>query len=80
VLQGLDAVRDYPEIKVPVYFVHGRHDRQVSANQAKDYFEKVVAPAKEMIWFEESAHSPPFEEPEKFKAEIRRIANLVAAR
>lgn len=73
-LQGLDAIRDYPEIKVPIFFVHGRHDRQVSAIQAEDYFGKVVAPRKEMIWFENSAHSPPFEEPARFNAEIKRIS------
>lgn len=76
-LQGWDAVRDYPRLDVPTFFIHGRYDRQVSALQAELYFNKLAAPKKEFIWFENSAHSPPFEEPERFNAEVRRIAHDV---
>jgi pimeloyl-ACP methyl ester carboxylesterase len=29
-------------------------------------FAKIHAPYRRLIWFEHSAHNPPFEEPEKF--------------
>jgi pimeloyl-ACP methyl ester carboxylesterase len=35
------------------------------------------APRKHLIWFEESAHNPPFEEPEKFdRALIKKVLSL----
>ena len=50
---------------------------------AKRYFERVVAPKKELFTFENSAHGTLFEEPEKFlqvmlkiDAENRQAASL----
>jgi proline iminopeptidase len=56
----------YLEFDVPIFFLLGRYDWQVPAIVAADYFEKLEAPYKELIWFEQSGHNPPFEEPEKF--------------
>jgi proline iminopeptidase len=56
----------YLEFDVPIFFLLGRYDWQVPATVAAAYFEKLEAPHKELIWFEASAHNPPFEEPEKF--------------
>jgi len=55
-----------PEIKVPIYFLMGRHDYNWSTECAKKYFDLLKAPKKEFIWFEKSAHAPNGEEPEKF--------------
>jgi pimeloyl-ACP methyl ester carboxylesterase len=52
--------------EVPVIFMLGRHDRHVPPSSAVDYFEKLRAPFKRLVWFERSAHNPPFEEPELF--------------
>ena len=51
---------------VPVFFLLGRYDWHVPAVLAADYFAKIEAPCKRLVWFEQSAHNPPFEEPEKF--------------
>lgn len=75
--QAFDANTSYPRLDVPVFFLLGRHDRQVSSALAAEYFERLHAPHKELIWFERSAHSPPFEEPDRFTAEIRRIGREV---
>lgn len=58
-----DTIR---EINVPVYFFLGRHDYQVASVVAEKFFHTIKAPKKELVWFEESAHSACFEEPEKF--------------
>ncbi|MCX7710084.1 MAG: alpha/beta hydrolase [Clostridia bacterium] len=55
-----------PEVKVPVYFLLGRYDHCTSSAVAEKYFQKLKAPRKELVWFEKSAHSPCFEESEKF--------------
>lgn len=51
---------------VPIFIVAGRYDRNTDADLAHEYFEKIQAPMKQFKWFEQSAHSPPFEEPQAF--------------
>lgn len=55
-----------PRLEVPVYFLIGRHDYNTPFELAEKYFNQLQAPWKELIWFENSAHSPMYEEPEKF--------------
>lgn len=56
----------FVSFEVPVVFVLGRHDRHVPSSSAAAYFGKLRAPYKRLVWFERSAHNPPFEEPERF--------------
>jgi pimeloyl-ACP methyl ester carboxylesterase len=63
-----------PELKMPVWFLNGRHDHQVDAIVAETYFNKLKAPKKQLVWFENSGHFVPFEEPEKFNATMTEIA------
>jgi len=65
-LLTINLFEQIPEIKVPVYFLMGRHDYNWSAELAKKYFDVLKAPKKEFIWFEKSAHAPNGEEPAKF--------------
>ena len=55
---------------MPIVFMLGRHDWQVPAVLAARYFERIDAPAKHLVWFEQSAHNPPFEEPERFNRAV----------
>ena len=55
-----------PSLKVPIYFLLGKHDYEAAFVQAEQYFRNVEAPTKELIWFENSAHMLNFEEHEKF--------------
>lgn len=62
------------ELKVPVYFFVGRHDWSLPAVVTDDFFKKLTAPKKEIVWFEESGHECLEEEPDNFnKAIIDRI-------
>ena len=61
-----DLTATVPKLNIPVYFMSGIHDYTVSYGLAKDYFEKLQAPMKGFYTFKQSAHSPLFEEPEKF--------------
>jgi pimeloyl-ACP methyl ester carboxylesterase len=56
-----------PELKIPVYFMEGKYDYTCSYTEAKSYFLKLKTPLKGFYTFEQSAHSPLFEEPEKFR-------------
>lgn len=61
-----DLSREVPQLDIPVYIIHGRHDYQVSYQLSRAYFDLLQAPQKAFYTFEESAHSPLFEEPERF--------------
>ena len=60
-------LRGYRSFDVPIFFLLGRHDWQMPARVAAEYFDTIAAPCKRLVWFEQSAHFPPFEEPQKFE-------------
>ena len=64
-LLSTDLSQLVTQLELPVYFVHGRHDYTVSYVLAKEYLARLQAPVKGFYTFEQSAHSPLFEEPEK---------------
>ena len=76
-------MRDQRRFDVPVVFVLGRYDHQVSADLAAAYFEALEAPAKQLFWLERSGHFAPFEQPAEFDRilieEVRPFAVAVGA-
>jgi pimeloyl-ACP methyl ester carboxylesterase len=62
-----DMLQKVPELELPTYFFQGIHDYTVAYPVTKAYFEKLKAPLKGFYTFEQSAHSPLFEEPEKMR-------------
>jgi pimeloyl-ACP methyl ester carboxylesterase len=60
-----DLSKQVPELDLPVYFFEGIYDYTCSYTEAKSYFVNLKAPLKGFYTFEQSAHSPLFEEPEK---------------
>ena len=69
----LDLRRDVPDLAIPAYFAHGRHDIHAWGYLAEDYVTSLRAPHKELIWFADSGHSPCFEEPAKFRELMLRV-------
>ena len=67
-------VKDFP---IPVFFFAGRHDFNTPQTLVAKYFETLHAPLKRLYWFEQSGHSPPWEEPELFAARAREAAEEV---
>jgi pimeloyl-ACP methyl ester carboxylesterase len=63
-------MEDALSFEIPIYIIGGKYDYQVSSVLAKEYFDRISAPKKEFFLFENSAHSPLFEEPERLKAII----------
>lgn len=61
----LDVIKQVPSLQVPVYIFQGKYDYQVSYVLAKEFATALKAPLKGFYTFENSAHSPCFEEPEK---------------
>ena len=49
----------------PVVFMHGRHDLVTNASVLNQWYEKLDAPNKKLVWFEDSSHLVYEEEPGK---------------
>jgi pimeloyl-ACP methyl ester carboxylesterase len=74
---GYNHARDLPASEIPVYFFVGRYDYVSPGESAKAYYEVLEAPAKEFIWFENSAHDVFYDEAGKFSQEVVRLAQQV---
>ncbi|WP_446898375.1 alpha/beta fold hydrolase [Clostridium sp. LBM24168] len=61
-----DLTKKVIELQLPVYFVSGKYDLTVSYSLAKSYLSEIKAPVKRFYLFEHSAHSPLYEESDKF--------------
>lgn len=62
----INLMQQVPELKVPVYFLEGRHDHEAPAILAERYLQALKAPYKTLIWFEWSAHFVNTEEADAF--------------
>jgi pimeloyl-ACP methyl ester carboxylesterase len=65
-MTGTDLATQVTELEIPVYILAGRYDFTVNYDLQENYFMKINAPKKGFYTFENSAHSPLFEEPESF--------------
>ncbi|MBS4174423.1 alpha/beta hydrolase [Bacillus sp. FJAT-49736] len=70
-LSKIDLISTVQKVDIPIYFLMGRHDLTVPPEPVKELFDSIEAKEKQWIWFEESAHSPLFEETEKFSRMLK---------
>jgi len=61
---------------VPVFFVQGKYDFVTSYTLARDYLDKIEAPQKAFFTFDNAAHAPNLEEPDKFMQTVRQILQM----
>lgn len=61
------------QLDVPIYFFVGAYDYTVNRYLSAAYLEKIQAPVKHCYLFENSAHSPIFEEPDRTIAILEEI-------
>ena len=66
-----DFVKDCHTFAMPYYIFQGRKDENTPASLIQAFYDVIEAPDKDLIWFENSAHGPMGEEPEKFKKLMR---------
>lgn len=69
-LYDVDLRKDYARLQVPAAFFVGRHDLNAPPFLVEEYLELLHAPAKEIVWFEHSGHSPWINERERFVREL----------
>ena len=66
----MDAIT---EVRIPVYFFTGRYDYTDPFILTEQYFAEISAPEKHIVWFEDSAHFPFYEEPETFARQMHEV-------
>ncbi len=71
-LYETDLRTDYASLVIPVHFFLGRHDINAPTALVEAYVEMLDAPAKEIVWFEASAHSPWINQRDLFVQEVLR--------
>lgn len=74
-LEGIDYFTQIPKVHIPVYFFSGEHDYLTPQSILREYYKSLTAPYKELIVFENSAHSPLWEEADVFNKKIAEIVN-----
>jgi pimeloyl-ACP methyl ester carboxylesterase len=71
---------DVRKLECPLILFLGRHDVNASSSLAAEWFEKVQAPSKQLVWFENSGHEVMNEEPGKTLLSLIQVARPIAAR
>ena len=66
-----DFIADCGPFQMPYYLFQGKKDNNTPASLVQAYYDSIVAPDKDLVWFENSAHGPLGEEPAKFKKLMR---------
>jgi pimeloyl-ACP methyl ester carboxylesterase len=72
--RSYNATNDISQLRLPVYFFNGRNDYTTPLQVTREYFEQLDAPkGKQLVVFEQSAHTPFMGEPQKFSQELVRV-------
>lgn len=74
-LADTDLVRTVPSLDVPLVMVQGQLDQVAPATPAQRFYDSVTAPSKRLIWFEDSAHTPQLDQPDKFRDVLLDVAH-----
>ncbi|MEE1076803.1 MAG: alpha/beta hydrolase [Acutalibacteraceae bacterium] len=61
---NFNAFNEVSNVQIPIYFIAGKYDYTCCYDLQYEYYEYINAPEKEFYTFENSAHSPIFEEPD----------------
>jgi pimeloyl-ACP methyl ester carboxylesterase len=72
-LMKINLLNSVTNFEIPVYLVQGKYDYNCPTELVDEYFEKITAPKKDLILFENSSHNPNFEENVRFNSLIVEI-------
>ena len=74
----LNLLERVPALQMPTFFLLGRRDHWVPAEASIAYIDALIAPTKQVIWFDKSSHEMFVDEPEKFNATMLDLVLPVA--
>jgi len=70
VMEDIDFASSVPRLEMPVYLFAGRHDWQTPHPLVEQWSKVLEAPQVKLVWFEDAAHTVPFESPVQFQREL----------
>lgn len=68
-----DFMNTVKKLDVPVYLLLGHHDHNCPYTLAEEWLNNLQSPDKKLIWFENSAHSPQWEEWELWNDQFKKL-------
>lgn len=68
-----NVFEEVPELQIPVWFIAGENDYNTPVELIKAYKEQLQAPEKHMIVIENTAHTPFFGAPDRFRQQLIQI-------
>lgn len=75
---NLNLLQLVPALQMPAFFMLGRKDHWVPAEASIAYIDALIAPSKQVIWFDDASHEIFVDEPDKFNATMRELVLPVA--
>lgn len=72
-IQSFNAMEQIPSIQIPIVFIVGRYDMTCCADIQEEYYDMLSAPYKKIFVFDESSHSPLYEEPDTARQVLQEI-------
>jgi pimeloyl-ACP methyl ester carboxylesterase len=72
-LATTDLVATVPHLEVPIVMAQGRLDQVAPGEAAQRFYDSVTAPSKQLVWFEQSAHTPQYDQPDKFRDLLMKV-------
>jgi len=70
---SVDLKRTHTEFAIPVFVLVGANDRNTPTSLAREYFERLRAPRKELVIIDGAGHMVFFEAPARFNGEVIRL-------
>lgn len=70
---SFNAFEAVPSLEIPAYFIAGAYDYTCCYSMQREYYEALDAPQKQFYAFENSAHSPVYEEYEEARRVLTEI-------
>lgn len=67
---AINFPKEVQSLQCPIYFFEGRNDYQTNHELTYSYYQQLKAKHKHFYWFEKSAHTVPFTEPDLFQQTI----------
>ena len=74
-LNQFNLFQEVTTVAVPVHFIQGQLDAIAPPDKGREYYEFLKAENKHFTLFENSAHMPQYDEPEKFSNLILSFLN-----
>ncbi|MBC8060155.1 MAG: alpha/beta hydrolase [Clostridiaceae bacterium] len=72
-IMSVNLLNEKCEFSIPIFFIYGKADNISYPKLIEQYYDELKSPRKELVCFEQSGHSPHFDEWEKYEKTVIRL-------